>query len=147
MSHRIPQVESALMRAVSQVISRGLADPRVSGLVSITKVQVSPDLSEAYIQVSVVPSERQDLTVAGLNSASKYIQSAVRALVSMRRTPRLQFRVDDSLKRQAAVYDAIREGLETEARQGRESEAASEENRTDVPETPTVPPHEQESSR
>ena len=112
MSHRTKQIESTLQRAVSQVLLRRLADPRIGGLVSVTRVKVSPDLRRASVHVSVLPSRFERKVLAALESASGHIQASVRELVSMRQVPVFDFRLDDSLKRQAAVYSAIQDGIE-----------------------------------
>ena len=106
---RAEQVASLLRRAVQNILTRGLHDPRISGLVSVTDVEVSPDLAHAIIRVSVLPADRADLTMHGLRHATKHIRGQVSQEVDLRRVPRLEFRYDDTLKRQAEVFSAIRE--------------------------------------
>jgi ribosome-binding factor A len=107
MSHRPEQVAATLRRAVQAVLDRGLQDPRVSGMVTVTAVRVSPDLRSATVSVSVYPAERQELTMHGLHSAAAHIRHDISDAVGLRRTPDLTFRLDESLKKQAAVLDAI----------------------------------------
>ena len=114
MSHRKQQIESTLKRVVSKVISRGLSDPRIAGLVSVTTVDMSPDCHQATVYVSVIPQAYESRTVHGLNHAAGYIQSVVRKEVVMRSAPHLRFKIDGSLKKQAAVFDAIEAGLNQE---------------------------------
>lgn len=110
MSHRIAQIESTLMKAIAQVLQRDLADPRVDAFVSITRVKVSPDLADATVYVSIMPADKQSKNIHGLKSATRHIRSLVLKKMSMRTVPRLRFQLDDSLKKQAEVYDAIRRG-------------------------------------
>lgn len=112
MSHRKEQVESTLMRAVSQIVTRELADPRISGLISITRVEVTPDFKRADVYISVLPAEKQRLCVKGLNSAAPHIHARVMKAVAIRTVPHLEFREDATLKKSAEIFDAIREGLE-----------------------------------
>lgn len=112
MSHRTKQIESTLQRAVSQVLLRRLADPRIGGLVSVTEVKVSPDLRRASVHVSVLPAQFERKVLAALENASGHIQTSVRKLVSLRNVPVFDFCLDDSLKRQAAIYSAIHDGIE-----------------------------------
>lgn len=116
MSHRVEQVESSLQRAVSQIIQRELNDPRVRGLVSITRADVAPDFSQAQLFVSVLPAEHGPLSVQGLNAAAPHIRKQVRRLVNLHKLPRLEFRLDEGLKKEAEVYAAIAQGLQKEAR-------------------------------
>jgi ribosome-binding factor A len=109
MSQRTAQIASVIQTAVQRVITRGLNDPRVRGLISVTKVEVSPDLADARVFVSVLPAEHSELTMHGLRSAAGFIQSEIAGEVAARRLPRLSFRLDESLKKQAALDEAIRE--------------------------------------
>lgn len=107
MSHRLEKFASTLHRAVQQVISRGLHDPRAGGLISVTKVDVSPDLANAIVFVSVVPEEKQNLTLHALRHAARHIRREAGELMAAKRIPELDFRVDESLKAQAEVFDAL----------------------------------------
>ena len=109
MSHRVEQITSTIQRAVQTVISRGLNDPRVRGLVSITKVVVDDDLAKATVFVSVMPAERGELTMHGLRAATKRIRRDVGNMIRLRHTPRLSFRLDDSIKRQTELEQSLKE--------------------------------------
>lgn len=115
MSHRKQQVESSLQRAVADVIERDLSDPRVRGLISVTRVEMTDDLKSAFAYVSILPDKYERRTLAGLNAAARHIMSRVDRRVQLRSMPRLEFRLDPSIKKQAEVEDAIREGLSREA--------------------------------
>lgn len=115
MGFRIPQVESTLKRTISTVLSRQLSDPRVSGMVSVTRVEVTPDMHEAFVYVSVAPDKYGPRTLQGLQHASRHIHAQVCRGVRMRRVPHLQFRLDQSLKRQAAVLEAIQRASGSDA--------------------------------
>lgn len=112
MSHRLAQIASLLRRAISEVLQRGLADPRITGLTSITRIDVTPDLAEAFVYVSVLPDEQAATSVAGLNHAAKHIHDQVRHKVTLKHVPKLRFRLDEMLKKQAEVLAAIREAEE-----------------------------------
>jgi ribosome-binding factor A len=107
MPERTVQLGSVLQQAIQEVILRGLNDPRVRGLISITKVEVLPDLSEARVFVSVLPEQHAALTVRALGHAAGHIQAKIAPQLSLKRLPRLQFRVDDSLKKQASLDAAL----------------------------------------
>jgi len=111
MSHRKEQIGSSLKRAIVNVLQRQLQDPRVKGLVSITKVDVTPDQRRAHIYVSVMPERFESRTVRGLNAAVGFIQSKVAKAVSLRSMPDLEFHLDSSLKKEAQVFDAIRNAV------------------------------------
>jgi ribosome-binding factor A len=122
MNTRAAQVASIIRRAEQERLARGLNDPRIRGLISVTKVQVSDDLVDARVFVSVLPEEAQTLTMHGLRHAAGHLQGQIAPLLQMRRAPRLTFRLDESLKRLArvdAVLAHVREELsEIDARRG-----------------------------
>ncbi len=107
MSHRIEQIESTLRKALAQVLQRRISDPRIRGLVSITEVDVSPDMKQAKVLVSVLPEEYAKRTVAGLRAADRHIGAEVKKLVALRIVPHLRFELDPSLKKAEAIYEAI----------------------------------------
>lgn len=107
MTRRADQVAAAVRRAVQAALDRGLQDPRVSGMVTVTGVRVAPDLSSATVSVSIYPASRQALAMHGLRSAAAHIRRRIADTLRLRRAPDLVFALDESLKRQAAVLDAI----------------------------------------
>ena len=111
MTHRIEQAESTLQKALAQVLQRKIADPRIRGLVSITKIDISPDLKRADVFVSVMPDQYEKVTLAGLRAADRHIQSEVKKLVAMRVVPHLGFKLDDTIKKADAVLDAIGQAM------------------------------------
>jgi ribosome-binding factor A len=121
LSRRTEQISSTLQQAVQTVLSRGLHDPRVRGLITVTKVDVEPDLSRAKVWVSVFPRERQELTLHGLQSAAKHIRHAVGEGFAAKRVPDLVFEADLAAQRQADVLHALakaRDELRDESRDG-----------------------------
>lgn len=116
MSHRVEQVTSTLTKAIQQVLAKGLADPRIRGMITVTEVRTSKDLRHATVLVSIFPEQYERATIAGLQHATLRIQRAVNELMHMRRPPHLEFRLDQSLKKQAEILAAIREATaETDA--------------------------------
>lgn len=109
MSRRAMQIASLIERAVKDVLARGLDDPRVKGLLTVTGVTVTDDLHQATISVSVLPAENGELALHALKHASKHLRHQVSERVDLRRVPELQFRLDESLKRQADVLNALAE--------------------------------------
>ncbi len=107
MSRRTEQVSAVLQRAIQAVISRGLHDPRISGLITVTGVDVPVDMSKAIVHFTVLPVEREPLTRYGLQDAAGFIRRRVGEAVRMRRVPDLVFMVDENAKEQASVLQAI----------------------------------------
>ena len=107
MTKRIDQINSTIHRAVQATLTRGLNDPRVKGLISITNVNVSPDMSQAVVEISVMPAENAELTLKGLASAAPYVQRQLSKAIRARRQPRLIFKLDKSVRQEIEIYTAI----------------------------------------
>jgi len=80
----------------------------VQGLVSVTEVELSPDLSNARVRVSVMPEDRSALTLSGLRAGAGFLRRRVMDETRLSRVPRLEFELDDRIKRQAALDAVIR---------------------------------------
>ena len=109
MTKRTDQVASLIRRAVQTALSRGLHDPRIRGLISVTKVLIGEDLSQASVYVSVLPAEHAELTLHGLRHATSRIRAQLGRAVRLRHIPRLSFHLDDSIKMQARLDAALAE--------------------------------------
>ncbi|MHC4217063.1 MAG: 30S ribosome-binding factor RbfA [Planctomycetota bacterium] len=125
MTHRPDQVASLIQRAVQAVIGRGLSDPRIRGLVSVTKVRVDQALSQADVFVSVLPAEHADLTLKGLHHAAPRIQSQIGKVIQLRRVPRIIFHLDESIKKQAEFDAALAEARDDDDDPAEETDARS----------------------
>jgi ribosome-binding factor A len=120
MTQRTDQVASALKKATQEVLSRGLADPRVQGLITITRVDVSGDLANVTLYCTVTPHEHEELSLHGLKSASKWVRRQVSDKVRFRRMPQFIFRIDEQLARQQQVLASIAEARQEDERRAQE---------------------------
>ena len=139
MPHRLEKVESTLARAIQQVISQGLHDPRASGLISVTRVDVSPEMAIAMVFVSIYPEERSELTMHALRHAAKHIRHQAAELIEIRRMPSIEFRLDKSLKHQAEVFDALAKARESSPETPGTSDAAPAPHAANDPLAPPPP--------
>ncbi len=126
MTHRLEQIGSVMQRAISEVLQRDLSDPRIEGLISITRVKVSPDMKQAVVYVTVMPEQNQSKVLHGLRHAAGHIHKLAKKRVSLRTVPHLIFRLDESLKKEAEVYRAIHDGIDRTGRSDLSDEADAE---------------------
>ncbi len=116
MSLRAEKLREFVKEEVSQIIQQQLNDPRI-GFVSITDVEVSGDLRHARIFVSVLgDDEAKAKTMAGLQSAQRYIRGELGKRMQLRYTPEVSFRLDDSIERGTRVVTLLREVTEGDRR-------------------------------
>ncbi len=111
MSGRTRKVESQLKEIVGEEVGT-LSDPRIRGLVTVTGVRVSPDLSTATVFYSVLSDEDLEGAREGLQSAAGRIQGVVGAQTRLKRTPKLRFEPDpvvENVDRIEAALKDIRE--------------------------------------
>lgn len=132
-SDRPAQIATEIRRALQTELSRGLNDPRVQGLVSVTEVELSPDFSTARVRVSVMPEDRASLTLSGLRAGAGFLRRRVIDETRLSRVPRLEFELDDRIKRQAALDAAIRApgSPDPDAANGASAPSASPDPRRD----------------
>jgi ribosome-binding factor A len=98
-TRRQQQVSEFLREEISEIILRELKDPRL-GLVSITHVDVSPDLRHARAFVSVLGSQEEfESAVKVLNGASGFIRHMLKPRMRTRNIPEVSFRADHSMER------------------------------------------------
>jgi ribosome-binding factor A len=110
-SRRVQKVAEAIREVVSMAILTELKDPRVRD-VTVTFVEVSGDLRQAKIHVSIMGDEtRQSLSLRGLQHAAGFLQSKMAERIGLRYTPRLKFELDQGVKRSIEVARILREVL------------------------------------
>ena len=119
-SRRVLKVAEAIREVVGMAILAELRDPRVHD-VTVTYVEVSPDLRQAKVHVSVMGDEKtQQLAVRGLQHAAGFLQSKVGNRIETRYTPKLQFVLDLGVKRSLEVARILREVLPPQAAESAE---------------------------
>ncbi len=110
-SRRLEKAAEAIRGVVSMAILAELKDPRVRD-VTVTHVEVSPDLRYAKVHVSIMGDEaRQRLSLRGLQHAAGFLQSKIAERIEIRYTPRLTFLLDQGVKRSIAVAKILQEVL------------------------------------
>jgi len=112
MSKRRNQLNAALQRAIQQVITKGLNDPRIRGLITVTSVELQEDLRTARVAVSILPEQRESATMHGLKAGARHIRHEISDRINMPKAPNLEFRLDKSLKAQASVISTINKELD-----------------------------------
>jgi len=126
MSRRQARIARIIKEVASRVILYELSDPRI-GLVTVTRVEPTPDNRYAKVYVSVL-GEREDIskTMAAVRGASAVVQAEVAKSLSTRFTPVLTFVEDQSIKHSIRISQLIKKALEED--KGAESrESGSEE--------------------
>ncbi len=106
---RHDRVEHALKKEISAVLHDRIKDPRL-GIVTITRVELSPDLRFAKVFYSVLGKEADyKKTKAALDSALGFIRRAVSEIINLRFAPEIIFREDHSVEYSVRIQEIINE--------------------------------------
>lgn len=104
------RVAQLLQEEISRLLLRGLKDPRLTGLITVTGAKLSPDLKEAVIYYSVFGTDAQRKeTQAGLTAAAPFLQRESGRSLKLRYSPHLRFVFDESIERGDRIEQLLRE--------------------------------------
>ncbi len=113
-SRRVLKAAEAIREVVSMAILVELRDPRIQ-LVTVTRVEVSADLRNAKVYVSVMGDEsQQQLALHGLRHSAGFLQHKLSDRINTRYTPRLRFVLDQGVKKSAEVHRILGELFDDE---------------------------------
>jgi len=101
---RSDRVAAAIREEVANFLAEGVKDPRVTGLVTVTGVEMTRDLRHAKVFVSIMGEDSQRAsTIEGLTSVQGFLRSRLARSLSLRVAPEVQFVVDESVARAARI--------------------------------------------
>jgi len=104
MTRRTERVNELIRHELSDLLLREVRDPRLDGLISLTRVEVSPDLYNARVFVSVMSETANPAdALKALNAAAGFLHKELVHRLEMRRVPFLTFHQDRSIEEGAAV--------------------------------------------
>ena len=107
MSKSILRINEDIQRELS-VLLRDIKDPRINqGMISITAVDTTSDLSQAKVYLSVYDIKSKTDFLKGLKSASGFLRYELGRALSLRHTPQLHFELDKSLERGANITSIL----------------------------------------
>jgi len=112
-------VAEAVREEVATFLAEGVKDPRIVGFVTVTGVEITPDLRHAKVFVSVMGSDAEkQATFEGLASTASHLRSRVAQALRLRVAPEFQFREDDSIARAARIESLLAEIRDTSTKSG-----------------------------
>ena len=113
MSRRTEMLGSTIQRELAEIIMRELNDPRLTGLPSITRVKVSADLSIADVYVTIMGTPgQQNAALNALKHSAGMMRTKLTHALTLRQAPFLKFHLDEGLKKELALLEAIRKANE-----------------------------------
>lgn len=158
-SRRVLKAAEAIREVVSMAILTDLRDPRIQG-VTVTFVEVSPDMRIAKVHVSIMGSDTaQKLCLKGLQSSAGFLQQKIAKRIDTRYTPVIRFELDMGVKKSIAIAKMLNDVLSDEETAGDNVQGENEEDLEpsefdelaeewpDDAADDTTSPHDEEDSR
>lgn len=114
--NRPARVASEFAHELGIVLARGLKDPRITALVTVTGAKMAPDLRDVTAYVSILGDEAQkEATLQGLKAATAYLQGEVARHLKLRWVPHLTIVFDESVERGDRIDRLLREARARDA--------------------------------
>ena len=108
-SHRSGRINEDVKRELTDIL-RTVKDPRVNGMLTVVRAEVSSDLSYATVRISAMEGmEQAKRSVKGLSAASGYIRHQLGQRLQLRKVPELRFVADDSIEYSAGIARILKE--------------------------------------
>jgi len=106
---RSNRVAEQMKKELGEIIGQKLKDPRI-GFVTVTDVDVTGDLQQATVFISVLGSDyKKEETLKGLSKAKGFIRSEIGQRIRLRKTPEIEFAFDDSVEYGNRIESLLRQ--------------------------------------
>jgi len=128
---RTHRVGDFIKQELASLIQRELRDPRIGGMVSVTAVQVSRDMSHATVYATVLGKDSEAEaaeSIAALNHAAGFLRTQIAKINNARTTPKLRFVFDSSIGRGARISKLIDDAVAVDRERAPQDSGDAEEN-------------------
>lgn len=116
---RLGRINEELRKEISHILQFELKNPEVTGMVSVTKVRITPDLKQAKVYVSFLNAKNVETNLKGLKESAGFIRSKIAKEINLRITPEIIFEYDDSIEYGAKI-DSILKSLHEDDKKEKE---------------------------
>src|SRR5690625_1778598 len=104
---RANRVAEQIKKELGEILTRKIKDPRI-GFVTVTDVEVTGDLQQANVYISVLEDDKKDSTLIGLSKAKGFIRSEIGQRIRLRKTPEISFEFDEAHERGNRIESILR---------------------------------------
>lgn len=99
---RVAGIEKEISRLISKVLLEEIKNPKINGLVSVTKCKITPDIKFADVFFSIMSTKGEEIdtekTLEGLNEIKKYLRKRLGEELSLRYTPEIRVKLDETIE-------------------------------------------------
>ena len=114
MNNRPDRVRKTMMKEIGDILLKDIRDTRIKGIVSVTDIELASDYSYAKVFISILGNdEEKNLALEALKEKEPHVRYEIGKRIRLRLTPKIDFRLDDSLERGSrisALIDKISKG-------------------------------------
>jgi ribosome-binding factor A len=115
-SRRVDRVAESIRAEVATFLADGVKDPRIRALITVTGVEVTRDLRQAQVYVSLMGDEADRAsTLEGLANLAPHLRSRIGKALRLRAAPEVEFRIDDSIARAARIDSLLAQARDSDA--------------------------------
>lgn len=105
---RANRVAEQIKKEMGEILTRKIKDPRI-GFVTVTDVEVTGDLQQAKIYISVLDEDKRQSTLIGLSKATGFIRSEIGQRIRLRKTPEIIFEFDEAHEYGNRIEEILRD--------------------------------------
>lgn len=95
---RMEKVDSTIKREVAKILREDMRDRELTGLVTVTKVETTPDFAISKIYVSMIGAKNDNANLRTLKKASGFVRTKLAKNINFKKTPEIVFLFDDSIE-------------------------------------------------
>jgi ribosome-binding factor A len=143
--HRPDRVGEQIRDELSSLLSRGAVHDPGIGFITLTRVQVSPDLQQARVfYTSLGDAKARKETARALERATPFLRRRIGGVLRLRRVPELEFRFDESIAHQDRIEQILRDLHEEEAQRAASADSGAGSTAESTPEDPAYHDHDRD---
>ncbi len=106
---RLERINAELQKAISYIIDNKLRDPQIDAIISVSNVEITPDLAYARVYITSIGKTPTDEVVLRLKGAGGFIRGELSKQIKLRITPRLEFIQDTSLEYSNKIENILKD--------------------------------------
>ena len=110
---RLAGIEKEMSRVISKSLYEEIRNPKIKGLISVTKVRITPDLKFADIYFSIMPmggnTPDVDKVLEGLNEVKGYLRRLVSEKINIRYVPEIRIHLDNSIEHAVKISKLLKD--------------------------------------
>ena len=103
------KINAEIQKALGEILTYEMKNPLITGIISVTKVDTTPDLDYCKVYISIFPDDNKKEVFAQIQHSAGYLRRALCEKIDLRKVPYLTFYLDDSLEYGKNIDEKIEE--------------------------------------